>query len=140
MTALPDFWTFICTDCAAEGHSPTRATPFGWDFVEGDADHPATVRCPDCAEMVEQQHFARHAATAPVHVGIDTARAPDRAALCLLARTDTGYRVVLIDHGIDRTPLGLELPPATARAIGSELIQLADLAERPGTSLGEAAR
>lgn len=140
MSALPDYWTFICSDCQAEGHSPTRATPFGWDFVEGENDQPATIRCPDCAEMVEQQHFARHAATAPIHIGLDTSSAPDLGSICLLARTDDGYRVVILDHDMERTVLGLQLPPAAARTLGEELIHLADLADMPGTLAGEGGR
>jgi hypothetical protein len=152
---LPAF-TFICFDCAREEHRPTDALPEGWDKMWlGDRNKPF-VRCPDCAETVEQEHFARHAATAPVHVSLDLSSHPDRQiwsmtdvagkvhivaeqrnafTAFLEKQMDGRYLVALTPEAalMRWLPLGFFLEPGQARALAAELTRLADLADAPGT-------
>jgi hypothetical protein len=153
---LPAF-TFICFDCAREEQRPTDALPEGWDKMWlGDRDKPF-VRCPDCAETVEQEHFARHAATEPAHegtvdlalpngkplwVGLDLAKdytlktpAPASFSAFLERQADGRYLVTLTPDAVLMRwlPLGFFLEPGQARALAAELTHLADLADAPGT-------
>jgi hypothetical protein len=156
---LPVF-NFICFDCPRVELRTTDDLPEGWDQMWlGDRDRPF-VRCPDCAETVEQKHFARHAATAPVHEGtVDLAplngkplwAAADFAKDCtfkvpvpasfsafLERQADGRYLVSLTPEAVLMRwlPLGFFLEPAQARTLAGELTRLADLADAPGTMGG----
>jgi len=54
-------FTFICGDCAREQNSATTSLPQGWDLIAMDCSGAQFVRCPDCAEKIEQAHFDRMA-------------------------------------------------------------------------------
>lgn len=147
---------FICCDCQRQEHRPDDTPPAGWDVIHGE-DAPPVIRCPDCAEMVEQQHFALHEATKPSIVGVDVSSKPDMTA-CYLAvgegstftlllakprpfhtylqrQHDGSYRIAMLPQSLN--PFRFMLDPADARALAAELIQFADLADHPGT-LGSA--
>lgn len=125
---------FTCGDCARTEHRHDDVPPPGWDVVVAPLPgYGGVIRCPDCAEMVEQQHFARHAATAPLHGGIDVSSVPDLAGRCLLARDGAAFRIVLVDAGLERTPIGIEMTPAGAIGLARDLIRHVELALNPGT-------
>lgn len=140
--------TFICADCGLEEVRPTPALPKGWDLIppRKRGGNP-TIRCPDCAEMVEQAHFARHRATAPAHAGESGNRdrvtwsqvqiLPDHPSFMtsLEKQADGRYLVALTPEGVLMRwmPLGFFLEPGQARTLAAELVKLADLADAPGT-------
>jgi hypothetical protein len=150
-------FNFICFDCGREEYRPTDALPEGWDKMRlGDRDKPF-VRCPDCAETVEQEHFARHAATEPAHegataipltngkplwVGVDWAKdiafkipVPPSFSAFLERQADGRYLIALTPEAVLMRwlPLGFFLEPGQARTLAAELTGLADLADAPGT-------
>jgi hypothetical protein len=148
-------FNFICFDCAREEHRPTDDLPEGWDKMWlGDRDKPF-VRCPDCAETVEQEHYARHAATEPAHdvavananghplwVGVDWAKdsafkipAPPSFSAFLERQADGRYLIALTPEAVLMRwlPLGFFLEPGQARTLAAELTSLADMADAPGT-------
>lgn len=127
-------FSFTCGDCDRTEHSADEFPPMGWDVIE-----PATIfgqagmiRCPDCAEMVEQQHFARHTETAPDHAPAHRASQQSARPGCMLALADGGYRIIVSDAGVNRTPIGMILTPMEAMALAHELARFVEMAIDPG--------
>ena len=161
-TAAPLIFTFICADCGREHNSPTAETPQGWDLHSMDCSGARFLRCPDCAEKVEQAHFDRmadfmatHPGSAATAIGVDagspegdkssvmarladTWRAttpPPSPFSVFLEKQDGGdYRVALLPEAVLMRwlPLGFFLTPAEARATARDLMHYAAQAERPG--------
>lgn len=148
---------FICCDCQRQEHRPDDTPPAGWDVIHGE-DAPPVIRCPDCAEMVERQHFALHEATKPSVMGVDVSSKPDMAAACFfqgtghsftltLAKTPTpfltclerqrdgSFRILMNPDEVAcaLNPLRFRLTAPEARAVAAELVRFADLADQPGT-------
>ena len=136
---------FICTDCGRQHNSPDDATPEGWDLLAMDCSGTAFLRCPDCAERIEQAHFDRMADFMATQPGSKAARdladvwrattPPASPFSIFLEKQDSGdYRVALTPEAVLMRwlPLGFFLTPAEARATARDLLHYAAQADRPG--------
>lgn len=124
---------FICNDCSREEHRPDTTLPDGWDLFDMDCTGAPFVRCPDCNERIEQDHFAQTAA-APVPSALSPA--PARAFSSYLERQATGHFAIALSPAgapILRLPLRFLLTAEQARATASDLLAYAALADAPGT-------
>jgi uncharacterized protein len=105
---LACLWT--CDTCAASFHTPTDATPRGWD-VSKSTIHDARVTCPDCLELEEQAHIMRTSKPSPPSGGegdsakLSGERGPPVSKPQALQMMHSGIIIDLLDPGA--TPVKL---------------------------------